>query len=69
MQHLQAYSEGIPLVINPDTTMKTSAQTSILVSFGSWLRKATAAVRREANRAIDLHLQNCEVLVEAYRRK
>jgi hypothetical protein len=49
--------------------MKTAAQQSLLVSFGSWLRSAKAAVRREWNRALQLHLQNCEILVESYRRK
>ena len=49
--------------------MKTTAQTSLLVSLGSWLRAAKAKLRREWNRALDLHLQNCEILVEAYRRK
>ena len=49
--------------------MKTTAQQSLLVSFGSWLRMAKATVRREWNHALALHLQNCEVLVEAYRRK
>ncbi len=47
--------------------MKTTAQQSLLVSFGSWLRNAKASVRREWDRA--LHLQNCEILVESYRRK
>jgi hypothetical protein len=50
------------------TTMKTTAQTSLLVSLGSWLRNAMAVTRREWNRALDLHVQNCEILVEAYRR-
>jgi hypothetical protein len=49
--------------------MKTTAQQSLVVSFGSWLRSAKAAVRREWNRALQLHLQNCEIMVEAYRRK
>ncbi|SAK53038.1 hypothetical protein AWB78_01286 [Caballeronia calidae] len=49
--------------------MKTTAQQSLVVSFGSWLRAAKAAVRREWNRALTLHLQNCEIMVEAYRRK
>ncbi len=49
--------------------MKTAAQGSILVSFGSWIRKAKAVIRREAVRALNLHLQNCAVLAEAYRRK
>ncbi|SAK67122.1 hypothetical protein AWB76_03934 [Caballeronia temeraria] len=49
--------------------MKTSAQQSLVVSFGSWLRAAKAAVGREWNRALQLHLQNCEILVESYRRK
>jgi len=49
--------------------MKTAAQQSFLVSFGSWVRAAMAAVRRESNHALQLHLQNYEVLVEAYRRK
>jgi hypothetical protein len=49
--------------------MKTTAQQSLLVSFGSWLRAAKASVRREWNRALQLHLQNCEILVESYRRK
>jgi hypothetical protein len=49
--------------------MKTTAQSSALVSFGSWFRKAKATLRREWNRALDLHLQNCELLVESYRRK
>ncbi|TCK39087.1 hypothetical protein [Caballeronia glathei] len=49
--------------------MKTTAQTSLTVSFGSWLRKAKATLAREWNRAIQLHLQNCEILVESYRRK
>ncbi|QSN62822.1 MULTISPECIES: hypothetical protein [unclassified Caballeronia] len=48
--------------------MKTTAQQSVLVSFGSWMRAAKAAVRREWNRALQLHLQNCEILVEAYRK-
>ncbi|OTP75289.1 hypothetical protein [Caballeronia sordidicola] len=49
--------------------MKTAAQGSVLVSFGSWFRKTKAAVRREAVRALNLHLQNCAVMAEAYRRK
>lgn len=49
--------------------MKTTAQQSFLVSFGSWVRAARAAVRREWNHALELHLQNCEMLVESYRRK
>jgi len=49
--------------------MKTAAQHSFLVSFGSWVRAAMAAVRREAARAVELHLQYCDVLVESYRRK
>jgi hypothetical protein len=49
--------------------MKSAAQGSILVSFGSWFRKAKSAVRREAVRALNLHLQNCAVVAEAYRRK
>ncbi|SAL59184.1 hypothetical protein AWB71_03255 [Caballeronia peredens] len=49
--------------------MKTTAQQSLVVSFGSWLRSAKAAVRREWDRALQLHLQNCEILVESYRRK
>jgi len=48
--------------------MKTAAQRSFLVSFGSWVRAAIAAVRSESNRALQLHLQNCQVLVESYRR-
>lgn len=48
--------------------MKTTAQQSFLVSFGSFLRSAKATVRREWNRALQLHLQNCEMLVESYRR-
>jgi len=49
--------------------MKTTAQSSILVSFGTWFRKSKAVFRREAARALNLHLQNCAVLAEAYRRK
>ncbi|MGV7242621.1 hypothetical protein [Caballeronia sordidicola] len=49
--------------------MKTAAQGSVLVSFGSWFRKTKAVVRREAVRALNLHLQNCAVMAEAYRRK
>ncbi|WP_160167934.1 hypothetical protein [Caballeronia insecticola] len=49
--------------------MKTTAQQSLVVSFGSWLRSAKAALRREWDRALQLHLQNCEILVESYRRK
>jgi hypothetical protein len=49
--------------------MKTTAQTSFAVSFGSWIRKVKAAFRREAAHALNLHLQNCEILVDAYRRK
>jgi hypothetical protein len=49
--------------------MKTAAQGSILVSFGSWFRKAKTVVRREALHALNLHLQNCAVVAEAYRRK
>ncbi|WP_244816242.1 hypothetical protein [Caballeronia sp. Lep1P3] len=49
--------------------MKTTTQQSVLVSFGSWVRAAKAVVRREWNRALQLHLQNCEIMVEAYRRK
>ncbi|WP_321793932.1 hypothetical protein [Caballeronia sp. J97] len=49
--------------------MKTTAQQSLLVSFGSWLRASKAALRREWDRALQLHLQNCEILVESYRRK
>ncbi|SAK49309.1 hypothetical protein AWB75_01243 [Caballeronia catudaia] len=49
--------------------MKTTAQQSLFVSFGSSLRAAKAALRREWNRALQLHLQNCEILVESYRRK
>jgi hypothetical protein len=49
--------------------MKTTAQTSLLVSFGSWMRNAMAVTRRELNRALDLHVQKCEILAEAYRRK
>ncbi|BAN25536.1 hypothetical protein BRPE64_BCDS08750 [Caballeronia insecticola] len=41
----------------------------MVVSFGSWLRSAKAALRREWDRALQLHLQNCEILVESYRRK
>jgi hypothetical protein len=49
--------------------MKTAAQTSLLVSLGSWFRKAKAVIRREAAHALNLHLQNCAVVAEAYRRK
>ena len=49
--------------------MKTTAQSSLIVSFGSWFRKAKAVVRREAAHALNLHLQNCAVVAEAYRRK
>lgn len=49
--------------------MKTTAQSSVVVSLGSWFRKAKAVVRREAARALTLHLQNCAVLAESYRRK
>jgi hypothetical protein len=49
--------------------MKTTAQSSLPVSLGSWFRKAKAVVRREFVRALNLHLQNCAVLAEAYRRK
>ena len=49
--------------------MKTAAQTSLLVSFGSWFRKAKAVIRREAAHALNLHLQNCAVVAEAYRLK
>jgi hypothetical protein len=49
--------------------MKTVAQGSILVSFGSWFRKTSAVIRREAVRALNLHLENCAVMAEAYRRK
>jgi len=31
--------------------------------------EAKAVVRREAAHALNLHLQNCAVLAEAYRRK
>lgn len=48
--------------------MKTAAQQSFLVSFGSWVRAAMAVVRRESRRALELHLQNCEVIAESYRR-
>ncbi|MFL9903081.1 hypothetical protein PQR75_27600 [Paraburkholderia fungorum] len=49
--------------------MKTIAENSVVTSFGSWLRNTTAVARREWNRALELHLQNCEIVVEAYRRK
>lgn len=48
--------------------MKTAAQHSFLVSFGSWVRAAMAVVRRESKRAFQLHLQNCEAILESYRR-
>jgi hypothetical protein len=49
--------------------MKTAAQGSVVVSLGSWFRKTKAVIRREAVRALNLHLQNCAVMAEAYRRK
>jgi hypothetical protein len=49
--------------------MKSIAQTSVVTSFGSWLRNATAVTRREWNRALELHLQNCEIIVDVHRRK
>jgi len=49
--------------------MKTAAQGSAVVSFGSWFRKVKAVIRRESIRALNLHLQNCAVMAEAYRRK
>jgi hypothetical protein len=49
--------------------MKTVAQASTVVSLGSWFRKATAIVRREFRRALTLHLQNCAVIAESYKRK
>jgi hypothetical protein len=49
--------------------MKTAAQSSFLVSLGSFLRKAKAAIRRQSIRALNLHLQSCAEMAEAYRRK
>lgn len=48
--------------------MKTVARSSAVVSFGSWFRKVKAVVRRESIRALELHLQTCGAIAEAYRR-
>lgn len=48
--------------------MKTAARSSAVVSLGSWFRKMKAAVRRESIRALELHLQTCSAIAEAYRR-
>jgi hypothetical protein len=48
--------------------MKTAAQHSFLVSLGSWVRAVMAVVRRESKLAFQLHLQNCEALLESHRR-
>jgi hypothetical protein len=49
--------------------MKTAAQASTVVSLGSWFRKVKAIVRREFRHALNLHLQNCAVMAESYKRK
>jgi hypothetical protein len=49
--------------------MKTAAQASTVVSAGSWFRKVKAIVRREFRHALSLHLQNCAVMAESYKRK
>lgn len=48
--------------------MKTIAQKPALFSFGAWLRKTKETLRREATRALYLHLEYCETLVQAHRR-
>jgi hypothetical protein len=49
--------------------MKTTAQSSAVVSFGSWFRKMKAVVHREAALALKLHLEICATMAESYRRK
>jgi hypothetical protein len=49
--------------------MKTIAHTSVVASSGSWLRNARAIMRREWKHALELHLQSCEIVADAHRRK
>lgn len=68
VQQKRVYIQGYPLIRNPDLAMKSAAVLNESPIRRS-LAKFVATLRAQAIRALELHLQTCQIIAEAHQRR